>query len=111
MQMKKPVLPIILCLAVLISCQKKSMPVITERKQDPSRKNMVSSVNENIVPDTSLGKTIFQARCTRCHDLPSADQYTASRWEGILASMMPKARLNQEQQVHITAYLKTHAAK
>jgi cytochrome c2 len=68
-------------------------------------------VNESIAPDTSAGKTIFQGRCARCHDLPLPDQYTVPRWEGILASMMPKARLTKEQQVHITAYLKAHAAK
>ncbi|MEO6612596.1 MAG: hypothetical protein ABIT05_14330 [Chitinophagaceae bacterium] len=106
--MKKSVLPILLCGAVFVSCQKKALPVITERRQETP---VVLPVNENIAPDTSAGKTIFLARCARCHDLPLPDQYTAPRWEGILSSMMPKARLSKEQEVHITAYLKAHAAK
>ena len=106
--MKKSFIPIILFLFAIIACQKKGLPVITERKQATP---VVLPVIENIAPDTSAGKTIFLSRCARCHDLPVPDQYTASRWEGILSSMMSKARLDREQQIHITAYLKAHAAQ
>ena len=109
--MKKPALLIILCLAIFISCQKKGVPVITERKTEPPRQNAAMPVNETIAPDTSAGRSIFQASCARCHDLPEPGRYTFSRWEGILSSMMPKARLNNEQKIHITAWLKAKAAR
>jgi hypothetical protein len=57
------------------------------------------------------GRIIFTNRCGKCHDLPKADQYTAQRWDGILSSMIPKARLNEEQGLHVTAYLKAQAKK
>ena len=101
-------LPIIIfCLLVFISCQKKGIPVITERKEQPARELIIP----DIAPDTSTGKAVFMARCGRCHALPEPSQYPAARWEGILSSMMPKARLNPEQKIHIAAWVKANAAK
>jgi hypothetical protein len=54
---------------------------------------------------------IFTNRCGRCHDLPKPEQYTSERWKGILSYMNPRAGLNEEQGVHITAYLQANAAK
>ena len=98
---------IIFCLLVFISCQKKGIPVITERKEQPGKE----AITPNIAPDTSAGKTVFMARCGRCHVLPEPSQYSAARWEGILSSMMPKARLDPEQKIHIAAWVKANAAK
>ena len=92
---------------IIISCQKKALPVITERKEE-SKKEIQTTI---ISPDTIAGKSIFIARCGRCHDLPEPAQYTAKRWDGILSYMIPRARLNDEQGVHVTAYLKANAAK
>jgi len=58
-----------------------------------------------------MGKTIFINRCGRCHDLPKPDQYTAQRWEAILSYMIPRAKLTDEQGVHVTAYLTANAIK
>ncbi len=109
--MKSLLLFIIIILFCFISCQKKAIPVITERKEKTWTKTTRDSILATITPDTLEGKSVFIARCARCHDLPLPDQYTASEWEGILSTMMTRARLNNEQKIHIAAYLKTHAAK
>lgn len=93
---------------ILIACHKKAVPVITARTVEPPPP--VKPVNA-MKADIELGKTIFTTRCGRCHDLPKPEQYTAQRWDGILLSMIPKARLSDEQGVHLTAYLKANAAK
>ena len=59
----------------------------------------------------AMGKIVFTNRCGNCHDLPKPEQYTTQRWEGILSYMIPRARLNEEQGVHVTAYLKANAVK
>lgn len=99
---------IFLILLLLAACSKKAIPVITARTSEPPppQKKMV-----DVKPDMAMGKVIFTNRCGRCHDLPMPDQYTAQRWEGILSYMIPRARLTDEQTVHVTAYLKTNAAK
>jgi hypothetical protein len=92
---------------LVMACQKKGLPVISSRPAEtPAEMRPVSDIK----PDTLAGRTIFMNRCGRCHDLPKPDQYTAQRWQGILSYMIPRARLDQEQGIHVTAYLTAHAA-
>lgn len=109
--MKKTIVLIILIGSIIISCSKKSIPVITERKTEPAKPVTTNPALSTIIADTAMGKIVFTNRCGRCHELPSPDQFTAKRWEGILSYMMPKARLTQEQEVHVTAYVKANAIK
>lgn len=104
--MKKNILLIVIVSVITVSCDKKAIPVITARTTEPlpPAKKLI-----NVKPDMELGKTIFTNRCGRCHDLPKPEQYTAQRWDGILSYMIPRARLNEEQGIHITAYLKGNA--
>ena len=87
-------------------CTKKAMPTIPERERDVPAKELTKP---DVQPDAARGKAIFTNRCVRCHDLPDPTQYTFERWEGILRSMIPKARLNDEQSVHLTAYIREQA--
>lgn len=103
--MKKVPLVFLTTIIIISACNKKAVPVITARKVEPAPVKPVS----NVKPNTELGKMIFTNRCGRCHDLPRPEQYTAQRWDGILSSMIPRSRLNDEQAVHITAYLKANA--
>lgn len=93
---------------VTIACNKKALPVITQRTTKPPAP--VKKAIE-VKPDIETGKVIFTSRCGRCHDLPKPEQFTPQRWDGILSYMIPRARLTDEQGVHVTAYLKTNAAK
>jgi cytochrome c5 len=99
---------IIVIAAITLACNKKALPTITERTKEPPppAKKAV-----DVKPDLATGKIIFTNRCGNCHDLPKPEQYTARRWDGILLSMIPKARLNNEQGLHVTAYLKANAPK
>ena len=92
-------------MVVLSACSKKTLPVIATRTIDPPPP--VSPVI-NVKPDMETGKAIFTSRCNRCHDLPELAKYKAERWDGILKIMMPRARLNREQEVHIAAYIKAN---
>jgi len=90
------------------ACTQKAVPVITSRTTEPLKK---AKPTLSIKSDLVLGKAIFENRCTKCHDLPKPEQFTKERWEGILSYMMPRARLNEEQSEHVSAYLKENAAK
>lgn len=89
-----------------MACSKKSLPTISARTTEqplPAKKII------NVTPYLVKGKSIFTNYCGQCHDLPKPDQYTTQRWVGILSYMIPRARLNDEQGVHVTAYLKANA--
>jgi hypothetical protein len=95
-------------IGLIVACNRKSLPVMTERKRETPVAERPAS---NITPDLAQGKIIFTNRCGRCHDLPKPEQYTAERWKGILSYMNPRAGLNAEQGIHVTAFLQANAAK
>jgi cytochrome c5 len=110
--MVKTFILVVIIISVAIACNKKAVPVITERKVDPPK--IAASVyppNPAIAPDTAMGKEVFVTRCGRCHELPKPAQFNFDRWDDILSSMVPRARLTAEQSAHITAYIKANAAK
>lgn len=100
---------LIFFLSAFFACQRKAIPVITERKDKISTKPVL--VKETIVADTAAGRHIFMARCGKCHGVPDPLQYTTRQWETILASMIPRSRINKEQAVHLTAFVNTNADK
>jgi hypothetical protein len=95
-------------LSAIIACNKKAIPVITSRTTEAPPP--VKSITD-VKPDIETGKIIFTNRCGNCHVLPKPDDFTAKRWEGILSYMIPKARISNEQGIHVIAYLKANGAK
>jgi hypothetical protein len=91
-----------------VACTKKALPTIPERERMESSKDTSFSM---VQPDAARGMAIFMNRCARCHDLPDPSQYSFERWEVILKTMAPKARLNEEQRVHVTTYIEQNAKK
>lgn len=99
-------------LIMIVSCTKKSAPVITDRKAEkPKRVADIYAAPGTITPDAEKGKALFTGSCNRCHGLPDVSLYRIARWEGILQTMIPRAKLNQEQAVHIREYVLANAAK
>ncbi len=90
---------------IVIGCQKKGIPVISDRTP------MRNTDTTMLTADTISGRMVLMRRCDRCHGLPDAIQYTADRWESIVAVMAPKARLNRQQTFDVLSYLKAHARK
>jgi hypothetical protein len=106
--MKKTIFYLALVITVIQACQKKALPTITTRTTEPSKPVTVAV---NVKPDIAMGKIIFTNRCGRCHALPEPAQFTAVRWDGILTIMIPRARLDKEQEIHVTTYIKANCAK
>jgi hypothetical protein len=97
---------------VLTACQKKAVPVITERETPPPViSRTIYPPKETVAPDTLAGKRIFTNRCGRCHALPLPDQFSVKRWDNILPVMIPRARLNNEESLHVRTWLLAHASQ
>lgn len=62
----------------------------------------------NEVP-VSVGQSVYTSRCGRCHGLKKVENYTSQQWDKILKSMVPKAKLNDEEAKQVTAYVMEHA--
>lgn len=106
--MKKTIFVLAVIITIMQACQKKGLPTITTRTTEPEKP---VTVMVDVKPDMAMGKIIFTNHCGRCHDLPDPAQYTAPRWDGILKSMIPRARLDKEQEIHVTAFIKANCIK
>ena len=51
------------------------------------------------------GKVVFDNSCGKCHDLPNPSDHNAQDWVGIMNSMAPKAKLNEEQHQMVYDYI------
>lgn len=99
-------------LVILQACTKKAMPVIAGRNtESPKKIKSIYPPEETTKPDTVEGKQIFTARCGRCHGLPEAKQFTVAKWDDILPDMFPRARLTNEEALHVRAFILSNAKK
>jgi cytochrome c553 len=105
---------------VIIACSRNTIankePVIPRRETFTSVPDSTTIISAPVVELTdaasiALGKTVFETRCGRCHGLKNTADYTSQRWEGILRSMAPKARLTQTEIQQVTAYVKANSKK
>lgn len=97
---------------IIIACHKKAVPEITSRTEFPAPpKAAQSTVVENSPEAITAGKMIFETRCNRCHDLKDTNGYTADRWTTILKTMIPRARLNEDQARQVRSYVVANARK
>ncbi|CAH0126653.1 cytochrome c [Chryseobacterium sp. Bi04] len=51
------------------------------------------------------GKTIFENSCAKCHKLPDPTSHNPVQWVGIMNSMAPKAKLNDDQHQWVYDYI------
>ena len=92
----------ILTLFLVIGCSKKSLPTIERRTDEP--KAPVVEI------DMAYGQRVFNNACKRCHDLPKTSKYTAERWDPVLSTMIPRARLSGVEAANVRAYIKVNSA-
>lgn len=101
-----------LFLLILVSCQKKTVPLITERKSEPPRKlSSIYPPQATVAADTLAGKRLFAGRCGRCHGLPDTHQFNAERWDDILPLMFPRSGFNNEEALHVRAWVLANAKR
>lgn len=78
-------------LVLAASCTPKTVPVANE--SHTSEEKLVQ------------GKTIYENSCGKCHELPNPTDHTSVQWVGIMNSMAPKAKLNDEQHQLVYDYV------
>ena len=54
---------------------------------------------------TNEGKVVFESKCGKCHDLPTASSFSAEEWKTIMLRMQPKAKITDEQRDAVYNYL------
>jgi len=98
---------------IIIACSKKTVATkevaVNTTTETQSAEIGKSNVEVAEVSVLASGKTIYETKCTRCHGMKRTASYTANRWDGILKSMAPKARLTETETEQVTAYVRANA--
>lgn len=99
--MKKYVFTSAFVLAIIYSCTSQS-----------TTKNTVKDYNFGVTKEQlATAADLYNTRCGKCHDLPSAKDYTAEQWKPIMDAMAPKAKLTDEEKNWVLAYVSMNAKK
>jgi mono/diheme cytochrome c family protein len=112
MLVKSKLIPGFFALALVVACHNKTASVITSRTDfPPPPKSSAKATIENSPEAIAAGKVLFETRCNRCHDLKIVDVYSPERWATILPTMIPRARLNEDQAKQLRSYVMANAKK
>ncbi len=126
--MKKAFLLSVLGLFVFIACNKKAVPTGTTtapNDKTAAEKTAVTDTVSKVTPAADMspvagmsneaqianGETIFKTKCTKCHGLKNTADYTSDRWDSILKTMIPRAKLDGTEQYEVLAYIKANCKK
>jgi cytochrome c5 len=100
---------IILIIAVLVfACHRKTVASSDNIVISNKTNNETKAANPEVA---SAGQTVYTNRCGRCHGLKKTENYTVQQWDNILKSMIPKAKLNDDEAKQVAAYVMEHAKK
>lgn len=50
-----------------------------------------------LTAELAAGKSLFEAECGKCHDMPVPNHYTKEKWMPIMNSMAKKAKMTEEE--------------
>ena len=103
----KKVFVLALVSTAIFACNRKTVAISNETvtKTEETKK---AEANTAAI---AQGKTVYDAKCGKCHALKDVTVYTAQRWESILAKMAPKAKLTEAETEQVHAYVMANAKK
>jgi cytochrome c5 len=82
---------------------------VAEKKPDQPVTGSTGPAVPNKPSEEDAGKLVYNAKCTTCHGAKTVSAYTFNQWEGILKSMVPKAKLSADEENQVVAYIKANA--
>jgi cytochrome c5 len=98
---------------LMVACSHKTVPTTTSTT-NTSTSTTTTTTTTSTSANTAMieaGHTVYTNRCGRCHELKDVTAFTQQRWDGILKSMIPKAKLDDTQAQQVTAYVMANAKK
>ena len=107
----KKLLTFCILAAAVCGCHKKmspSAPVVTPAvvAVDSIAVNAKNAADMGMV---ASGKTVYEAKCSKCHGLKDPAKYTQERWVGLVNWMAPRAKVVDDEKAQILAHVQHNA--
>lgn len=97
----------VLVLGILVyACAPKV--AVTAMQPDPVQvPPKIASAEETpkVLSDLEEGKSLYENRCAKCHDLYEPKDFTAEQWKPIMVKMQIKAKIDNAQTASIYNYI------
>ena len=89
---------------VVFACSHKTKSTVT--KTEVKEKTESATVSN---AQFSAGKTVYEAKCGRCHKLFEPSRGNMTQWTKWIDRMAPKAKLTDEEKQQVTDYVSVNA--
>ncbi len=76
-----------------------------------STDEQITMYNDMAPLRAEIGKKLVSVRCSKCHGTPQAISKPAETWIHIMQIMGPRAKLNTDEYLEVTAYMVQNAKK
>ncbi len=78
---------------------------------DVSTDQQLAMYNDMAPLRAEIGKKIYTVRCMKCHKAYAPDSRNGENWLHVMTKMGPKAGLNTDEYLEVTAFLVQNAKK
>ena len=124
--MKKLIVLPVLVMLLVVACAKKTVPTGTtqpdgsQKALEPNKPDVKPEVTTtmpvqtmptapNKPSDEETGSSVYLSKCTKCHAAKTVSAYTFTQWETILKKMVPNAKLSNDEESQVVAYIRANA--
>lgn len=89
---------------IIFACSKKTVGTIAATEETTKTESKTVSHEAFLA-----GKTIYDARCGKCHKLHDPERGTMEQWDKWLDKMAPKAKLTDEEKLQVRNFISVNA--
>jgi cytochrome c5 len=100
----KKLITIVVISLVVFACSHKTTSTVAKTESTVKTESATVSNAQYLA-----GKTIYEAKCGRCHKLFSPDKGNMTQWTKWIDKMAPKAKLTDAEKAQVTDYVSVNA--
>lgn len=101
MKNRKLLVPVILILLGLASCQK-DLTANTDNLYIPTPSDVTATAT---LDELTQGRSLYIDQCSRCHMLYTPENFSSSQWSSVLNQMVPKTNLTSAEATLVKKYV------
>ncbi len=90
---------------VIFACSHKTTSTVTKTEVATEKMESATVSNEQF----SAGKTVYDAKCGRCHKLHNPNRGNMTQWTKWIDRMAPKAKLTADEKQLVMDYVSVNA--